>query len=294
MGFFLSFFFNMIKNIIFIYFIVCFNILYYFFFNKLYINMYKYKTKIYVYFILYIFIHIILFIIYYILLIIYLFEIFYLKYYLRKYIYILEFHYSILKEIYLINLKKFNTNNILILDFYCKFSILLKLNYIFYFIEKLYNIVFDYYIWVETYFIRFYRKIKNNEKYTIKYNLLLYKKIYIDKIKNIKKKIKSKIVLPNKMHIKMSINYHYNKFKRLFFYLYHISLLKIKEIILEIKIFYFLYFIHLLFFYILKNNGNKIIYYIFLCLKYFKSFLMYIWKSDKIYKFLKKLERKKW
>jgi hypothetical protein len=37
-----------------------------------------------------------------------------------------------------------------------------------------------------------------------------------------------------------------------------------------------------------------IIYYIFLFLKYLKSFFIWLWDSDIIYKILKKLERKKW
>ena len=45
--------------------------------------------------------------------------------------------------------------------------------------------------------------------------------------------------------------------------------------------------------FLVQHSGYLIFYYIFLILKYIKSYIFYIWESDKIYKFLKKIERKK-
>lgn len=75
-------------------------------------------------------------------------------------------------------------------------------------------------------------------------------------------------------NIRMTLNYYYNKNKRYLINLYNIVILKIKNYIDFIKEVYFKYFVNFIFFQILKNKGNLIIYYIFLFLKYLKSFFI--------------------
>jgi hypothetical protein len=75
-------------------------------------------------------------------------------------------------------------------------------------------------------------------------------------------------------NIRMTLNYYYNKNKRYLINLYNIVILKTKNYIDFIKEVYFKYFVNFIFFQILKNKGNLIIYYIFLFLKYLKSFFI--------------------
>lgn len=70
----------------------------------------------------------------------------------------------------------------------------------------------------------------------------------------------------------MTIKYYYSKIKRYLINLFNIISLNIKIFINLIKEAYFKYFVNFIFFQILKNRGNLINYYIFIFLKYLKSF----------------------
>lgn len=143
--------------------------------------------------------------------------------------------------------------------------------------------------WINTYYIRFLRKIsiiKSNYRIKkIKNNILF---ILGNKINKILDKIFQNY------NIKITLKYYYNKIKKYVLNSFNIIALKIINFFILIREFYFKYFINAIFFSMLKNKGNLIFYYIFLFFKYFKSFCIWFWQSDKIYNFLKKLERKKW
>ena len=298
----LQFFFIFFSNLFFYYFIFFFNILY----NKIYLNkiiqvtqIYKNSTTFYIYY-FFILLNIIIFIIYYIIFIfkiIQILNISILKNIINKnkkiIVLVFKVHYDILKDISLMKDIKYNQKEKYFLDVYLEYNMLYYKYYIIYLKEFLH---FNYYLWILSYFIRFYRKVKNNEKYTISYILRSYKNKLFDKIhlmiEFIINKIKSKI--PERSLLWMAIKYYCIKFKKFCINSYNFIVNKITDFIFSIKYFYYIYILNSIFYIILKNKGNLIIYYIFLFLKYTKSFLIYVWKTDIIYKILKKLERKKW
>lgn len=162
------------------------------------------------------------------------------------------------------------------------------------FLIDIYDIIFNLYLWIMTYYIRFINKFKRNlnTKYSIKYNIKIYKNKFILKSNDMYDIIVDKIY--KNYNIKITLKYYYNKTKTLCLNMFTFMLLKITNFILMIKEFYFKKIVNVIFFKILKNKGNLIIYYIFLFFKYFKSYLIWLWESDKIYNFLKLFERKKW
>lgn len=220
-------------------------------------------------------------------------------------IFMLEFHYNLIMQIHLFknevhqNLLKNETyNKSFKKHFFLRNYSVYNTFFIFYvyylsFLILFFgSILFNISLWIFTYYTRFINQIKTNKKYSIKYNIKLYKNKLLSKINNFFYMLLDKIF--QNYNIRMTLNYYYNKNKRYLINLYNIVILKTKNYIDFIKEVYFKYFVNFIFFQILKNKGNLIIYYIFLFLKYLKSFFIWLWDSDIIYKILKKLERKKW
>lgn len=211
-------------------------------------------------------------------------------------IFLLEFHYSLIMKVHLFKNEAYN-KNLQKYWFFRNYSVyntffIFYAYYLNFFILVIFSILFTISLWISTYYIRFMNQIKNNKKYSIKYNIKLYKNKLILKINSITYKVLDKIF--QNYNIKMTLNYYYNKMKRYLINLYNIIILKIKNCLSFIKEIYFKHFVNFIFFQILKNKGNLIIYYIFIFLKYLKSFFIWLWESDKIYNFLKLFERKKW
>lgn len=91
----------------------------------------------------------------------------------------------------------------------------------------------------------------------------------------------------------MTVSFFFQKSKRLTIAYYYNFINKIKYIFRYIK-YIISCVIDPIIFQLLKNKCNLFIYYFFYILKFFKSYIKYIWESDIIYKFLKVIERKKW
>lgn len=282
-----------------LYFIYFFNLLYYMVYKRKsfkVIQLFFFKKNIilflqYIYFIILIFtIYILFFYIYYFSFFIKYIEIFYLKNFLKKYpylfIYLLQLHSKILiciNQNYLDNLSKIkNKLKIKYYILFLKYNILFLIYYILFLIYNLYIIFYNnYYIWWYTDYIRYYNFIKNNEKFTIKYNFNIYKKKYLLKQNKVKSIIKSKFSGKTKF-FKMFVIYYYHKYKRFFNTFFNKIISYIKDCVYFIKYIYYNFIINIIFYQILKHKGTLIIYYIFLILKYIKSIITYL-----LHKYLK-------
>lgn len=210
---------------------------------------------------------------------------------------ILNFHYNLIMKVHLFKKDVYLNNNPSKYKFWRRFSVyntffFFNALYIKFFFVNLNNILFELYLWLFTYYTRFLVKIKNNKKFTIKYNVKRIKAILSSQFSYIFNKIIDKIF--QNYNIKMTLKYYYNKIKKYFLNLFNIIIIKVKKYFLMLKESYFKYFVNIIFFKILKNKGNLIIYYIFLFFKYLKSFFLWLWDSEKLYDFLKKVKQKKW
>lgn len=311
-----------VKSFILLYLIYIFNILYYtIFYNNMYKNLknenlfYYFYTKGYLIINIFLyfskFFNIMFFYIFYIIYIYKIIKIYVLKLFIfifkqlgiyYFFIDVLELHYSLIMKAHILKNKKY-LNNISKYNFLWYYN--LYNTFIFYFIYfkfcilKLNFFLFELYLWSFTYYIRFLIKIKNNKKYTIKYNIQQIKnKIYL-KLSNILNKIVDKIF--QNYNIKMTLKYYYNIIKKYLLNMYGKIVLNIKNFYLKIKEIYFTY-VNIIFFNIFKNKGksNTIFYYIFLFFKYLKSLFIWLWTKfiynkiyDNLFKNSKKLKIKK-
>lgn len=217
-------------------------------------------------------------------------------------IYIFDWHYSLVMKAHILKDNIYKKD--LFIELYqFKFLRRYSVYNTFYFFNLLYlkslkadiyDIIFNLYLWVRTYYIRFISHLKKNmnTKYSIKYNIKIYKNKFILKSNDLYDIIVEKMY--KNYNVKITLKYYYNKTKTKWLNMLFFIILNIKNFLFIIKDFYFKKIVNVIFFKILKNNGNLIIYYIFLFLKYFKSYLIWLWESDKIYNFLKLFERKKW
>lgn len=290
-----------VKSCILFYFIYIFNLLYYtIFYNNMYnwFKAFKGVNKIYhfytrgiltidIFLILYVscFFNIMFFYIFNIIYIYKIIKIYVLKQFIFNFkrlgiyyflINVLELHYNLIMKVHLLKTKKILNNNIYKYKFLWHISVY---NLFFYFIylkfciSKLNFVLFKLYLWSFTYYIRFLIKIKNNKKYTIKYNIQKIKnKIYL-KFSYIVNKI-DKIFQNN--NIKITFKYYYNTIKKFIINFFISKLLKFENSIFEIKELYLKYFINVIFLNRIKNKENTAIwYYKFLYLKFIIS--LYFW-----------------
>lgn len=322
----LSYIFTNLKNLLCLYFIYFFNILYYKIgYNHIYKTLRKFREKKYKN-IYYTYVpatpfkdiilmrrftrifYITFFLFFYL---IYIWKIIQVEFYffynciqkiLNILIYIFDWHYGVIMRAHLLKENVYKKNEFIELyqfkflrrysvynTFYIFFLLYLKVIML-----DLSDIMFNLYLWSMTYYIRFKSHFKRNlnTKYSIKYNIKMLKNKLILKSNDIYDIVVD--IMYKNYNIKMTFKYYYNKIKTYLFTTFTIMILNIKNLISLLKEIYFKNFVHVIFFKILKNNGNLIIYYIFVFLKYFKSYLIWLWESDKIYNFLKLFERKKW
>lgn len=279
--------FSTFQKIWFFFFLYFFNLLYYVIYKK---NFYKtiklfllkkeffqFLKYIYYFFIVYI----LFFYMYYFILFFKYIEIYYLRHYIKNkpllFLFLIQLHFKTKVSIYQFMLNIKNKNNKNFLYKYFKYNITYNLLYIYYLLYHIYIIYYNnYYIWWYTYFVRYYYLVKDNEKYTIKYNINILKNKYILKKNNVQNNIKNKFKGKTK-YLKMSVIYYYHKNKRSLNVLFNKILYWINYIVSYIKSLYYFYFINFIFYWILKNNGTLIIYYIFVTLKNIKSIIIYLW-----------------
>ncbi len=141
----------------------------------------------------------------------------------------------------------------------------------------IYNIVLiDFLLYIETYIVQLLNKSKK-KVYVLNFSY------YLNRLKFWKKEY----------YIKMTISFFFQRYKRLIITYYYNFINKIKYIFIYIK-YIIICIIDPIIFQLLKNKGNLFSYYLFNILKFFKSYIKYIWESDIIYNFLKLIERKKW
>jgi hypothetical protein len=95
-------------------------------------------------------------------------------------------------------------------------------------------------------------------------------------------------------NLKMLTNFWYYRSKRIIGYNLENLRFKLKNFIKLNTLIVYYYHVNPKLFLFLQNQYNLFSYYFFLSIKYSKSFLIFLWKSDIIYKILKALERKKW
>lgn len=193
------------------------------------------------------------------------------------YLYFLNTYKNLIIQ-YNVNKNKQNFSK-LFLEVYFNNKLYYNIYYIYYVFLYIYNnILIDLLLYIETYFTQILHKSNNKKKlYMLNFNY------YIERLKFWKKEY----------YIKMKANFLFHKSKRLLSGFYYNFINKIKKIFR-----YFRYIIisilDPIFFYLFKNKGNFVIYYFYYILKFFKSYILYVWKSDIIYRFLKFIERKKW
>ena len=125
--------------------------------------------------------------------------------------------------------------------------------------------------------MRFLKRIKNDQKYSIKYIIQKKKNFLFLKFSNLLNKIEDKIY--QNYNIKMTLKYYYNIKKKFLISLFSKIRLNIKNFFLIIKNMYFIYIVNDLFYFIFTSKtkvtkGNTIIFYIFLFFKYLKSFFI--------------------
>lgn len=167
--------------------------------------------------------------------------------------------------------------NKLFLEMYFKHHIYYNVFYIYYMFLFIYNIVLiNFILYIETLIVQWVSKSRK-KVYALNFSY------YINRFKFWKKEY----------DIKISVSFFFQRYKRLIITYYCNFINKIKYIFIYIK-YTIICIIDPIIFQLLKNKGNLFSYYFFKILKFFKSFIKYIWESDIIYKFLKFIERKKW
>jgi len=186
---------------------------------------------------------------------------------------ILSFHYNLIMKVHLFKKDIYLSNNPSKYKFWRRYSVYNTFFFFFFlflkfFLINLNIIIFNLYLWIFTYYTRFVLKIKYNKNVLIKYNLKKIKNKLYSYFSSFFNKIINKIF--KNYNIKINIKYYYNIIKKKLMNSLICFLLLIKNKLLMIKEFYFIYFVNILFFTVLKNKGNIIIYYIFLFFKYFK------------------------